>query len=282
MKKFYNLGAWSAGFFHTDFHAVFLSIVVHLGHHQLQQCCQFHSYTNKLYIICSYSRNQLLLFLQWGLSGWVESEGLHVRAVLCPWARHINPCLVLVQPKKTCLDITEKLLTGTLRIKSSKTNYFFIKIFYWPFQGGTSFVDLLCFCSVLCLLCFVHVCLYVLCGHLLGKGWPLGSRLWCLLWVCHFPIGILGQVWYLIVSIPDLCTITYFYTWTKSISNLTVLFLYSWKYKSLKGFVVDAYVPLFVAHLTWRLRVSYCDRSIVIGLWPASIVGAPVVRKLFL
>ena len=29
--------------------------------------------------------------------------------------------------------------------------------------------------------------------------------------VCHFPIGILGQVWYLIVSIPDLCTITYFH-----------------------------------------------------------------------
>ena len=27
------------------------------------------------------------------------------------------------------------------------------KIFYWPFQGGTSFVNLLCFCSVLCLLC---------------------------------------------------------------------------------------------------------------------------------
>ena len=27
------------------------------------------------------------------------------------------------------------------------------KIFYWPFQDGTSFVDLLCFCSVLCLLC---------------------------------------------------------------------------------------------------------------------------------
>ena len=28
--------------------------------------------------------------------------------------------------------------------------------------------------------------------------------------VCHFPIGILGRVWYLIVSIPDLCTLTYF------------------------------------------------------------------------
>ena len=25
-----------------------------------------------------------------------------------------------------------------------------------------------------------------------------------------FPIGIMGQVWYLIVSIPDLCTLTYF------------------------------------------------------------------------
>ena len=27
---------------------------------------------------------------------------------------------------------------------------------------------------------FVRVCLYVPCGHLLGKSWPLGSRLWCL------------------------------------------------------------------------------------------------------
>ena len=42
-----------------------------------------------------------------------------------------------------------------------------------------------------------------------GGGLPLGSRLWCLLRVCRFPMGILGQVWYLIVSIPDLCTITY-------------------------------------------------------------------------
>ena len=102
--------------------------------------------------------------------------------------------------------------TSELRVRLAPLNRFkpSSKIFYWPFQGGTSFVDLLCFCSVLCLLCFVRVCLYVLCGHLLGKGWPLGSRLWCLLWVCHFPIGILSQVWYLIVSIPDLCTLTYF------------------------------------------------------------------------
>ena len=27
---------------------------------------------------------------------------------------------------------------------------------------------------------FVHFCLYVPCGHLLRKGWPFGSRLWCI------------------------------------------------------------------------------------------------------
>ena len=30
------------------------------------------------------------------------------------------------------------------------------------------------------------------------------------LWVCYFPIGILVQVWYLIVSIPDRCHLSYF------------------------------------------------------------------------
>ena len=28
---------------------------------------------------------------------------------------------------------------------------------------------------------FVRVCLFVPCGHLLGKGWPLGSSFWCLI-----------------------------------------------------------------------------------------------------
>ena len=31
---------------------------------------------------------------------------------------------------------------------------------------------------------FVCVCLLMPCGHLLGKGWPLGSRLWCLIFDC--------------------------------------------------------------------------------------------------
>ena len=95
--------------------------------------------------------------------------------------------------------------TSELRVRLAPLNWFkpSSKIFYWPFQGGTSFVDHLCFF----LFCFCYA--FVLCGHLLVKGWPLCSRLCCPLWVCHFPIGILSQVWYLIVLIPDLCTLTY-------------------------------------------------------------------------
>ena len=40
-------------------------------------------------------------------------------------------------------------------------------------------MDILCFCSVLCVLCLCARLLYVLCGRLLGGGWLLGSRLWC-------------------------------------------------------------------------------------------------------
>ena len=56
-------------------------------------------------------------------------------------------------------------LTPLNRLKPSN------KVFYWPFQGGTSFVDLLCFCSVLCLLC--------LCARLFSCGlWsPAGKGL---------------------------------------------------------------------------------------------------------
>ena len=43
-------------------------------------------------------------------------------------------------------------------------------IFYWPFQGGTSFVVLfLLFLSCVCYV-FVRICLYAPRGHLLGKG----------------------------------------------------------------------------------------------------------------
>ena len=40
--------------------------------------------------------------------------------VLCPLARHINPSLVLVQPRMTSPYITERLLMG--RKESNQTN----------------------------------------------------------------------------------------------------------------------------------------------------------------
>ena len=50
-----------------------------------------------------------------------------------------------------------------------------VKYFHRPFQV----VDQLCYlCLVFVILC---VCSLLPCGHLLGKGWPLGSRLWCLI-----------------------------------------------------------------------------------------------------
>ena len=57
------------------------------------------------------------------------------------------------------------------------------------------------FCKQTCLFAYKSLFAYKttkspsrwLCGHLLGKGWPLGSRLWCLLWVCHFPFWYPGS-----------------------------------------------------------------------------------------
>ena len=73
-----------------------------------------------------------------------------------------------------------------------------------------SFVDLSCF---FCLVFAMSLCASV-CMCFEVTCWERADlfALVCgvLMLICHFPIGILGQVWYLIVSIPDLCTLTYF------------------------------------------------------------------------
>ena len=48
------------------------------------------------------------------------SLGLTGVTVLCSWACHINPCLVMVQPRKTRLGITERLLTEKTRTKNKQ------------------------------------------------------------------------------------------------------------------------------------------------------------------
>ena len=67
----------------------------------------------------------------------------------------------------------------------------------------------------LCYLCLVFVMLMSLCTPALrspaGKG--LTSWLLFVMFNCvfiTFPFGILGRVWYLILSISDLCRLSYF------------------------------------------------------------------------
>ena len=57
-------------------------------------------------------------------------SSLTVVTALCPWARHINPSLVLVQLRKTRHYITERLLMG--RKESNQTNKHCT--FHWYFN----------------------------------------------------------------------------------------------------------------------------------------------------
>ena len=82
--------------------------------------------------------------------------------------------------------------------------------------------------SVLCLLC---LCVRLfLCTLWLPAGKGLTSWLSfvvsnCELLFFYFPIGILGQMWYLIVSIPDLCTLNYL---AHTVQCVHYIILYWW------------------------------------------------------
>ena len=91
-------------------------------------------------------------------------------------------------------------------------------------------MDLLCFCSVLCLLCLCARLFICALWSPAGKG--LTSWLSFVVSNCEFvafPIGILGQMWYLIVSIPDLCSLTYFeeiFQTTKTLHSYTNVLIF--------------------------------------------------------
>ena len=95
--------------------------------------------------------------------------------------------------------------TSELRVRLAPLNRFkpSSKIFYWPFQGSTSFVDLLCFvlscvCYVLCAsvyMCFVVTCweradlLALVCGVFCEfVTFPLVSWVRCGTWLYRFLI----------------------------------------------------------------------------------------------
>ena len=105
--------------------------------------------------------------------------------------------------------------TSELRVRLALLNRFkpSSRIFYWPFQGGTSFVDLLCFCSVLCLLCLCARLFICALWSPAGKGltswlsfvvsncefvtFPLVSWVRCGTWLYRFLIfaPLLTSIW---------------------------------------------------------------------------------------
>ena len=73
--------------------------------------------------------------------------------------------------------------------------------------------------SYLCLvLAVIPSCLSLQpCGYVLEKSGPLLALI-CnvFLCFCQLPNGVLGQVWYLIVSIPDICLLSFFFIYVMS------------------------------------------------------------------
>ena len=79
-----------------------------------------------------------------------------------------------------------------------------VKMVLLTFQGSASFVD--------------HLLLFIFCVFIAALKSPAGTSLFACLYVkfscvfVSFPCGVLGQMWCLIVLIPDLCIFTYLVT----------------------------------------------------------------------
>ena len=83
--------------------------------------------------------------------------------------------------------------------------------FYCTFQGDASFVDpfyYLCFCLPLYIVMSVLSCVVVNCREKADLFTLLCVKFSCVL--VTFPYVVSGQIWYLIVSIPELCLLLYF------------------------------------------------------------------------
>ena len=78
------------------------------------------------------------------------------------------------------------------------------------------------FLSCVCFV-FVPICLYVLCCHLLGKVWPLGSRLWCLTVSLSLSHLYLGSG--LVLDCIDSWSLHPYLLWSQCPGNKSVLFL---------------------------------------------------------
>ena len=155
--------------------------------------------------------------------------------------------------------------TSELKVRLAPWNRFkpSSKIFYWPFQGGTSFVDILCF--FLSCVCngFVCVCLFVPCGHLLGKDWPLGPRLWCL------TVSLSLSHWYpwsvVVLDCIDSWSLHPYFLCT--LMELSVEYLKFWGYAWYAWFCFCCFCICLSAYQSW-----YCI-GIINRYWGRAFVG---------
>ena len=118
----------------------------------------------------------------------------------------MKECIIFV-----CTDSTAIFLS---KLRSAGLNYNLPSFFTNFYCAGVSNKHCLLTFFIFFLSCAmplcgsVYMCLVVTCWE---RADLLALFCGVQLWVCHFPTGILGQVWYLIVLIPDLCTQTYFH-----------------------------------------------------------------------
>ena len=137
--------------------------------------------------------------------------------------------------------------TSELRVRLAPLNWFkpSSKIFYWPFQGGTSFVDLLCFCSVLCLLC--------LCARLfICALWsPAGKGLTSWLSFVVSTVSLSLSHWYpgsgVVLDCIDSWSLHLYLLWYIELSGVNnfVYFFQSWSGSKLCAKINDNFVAIF-------------------------------------
>ena len=89
---------------------------------------------------------------------------------------------------------------------------------------------IICVISVLCLSCF-RVCSLLPCGDLMGKGWPLGSRLWCLivfLSLSHVVSWVMCGTWlYRLLIFAPFLTLMKLFNYNLRLSGIDKLYAHS-------------------------------------------------------
>ena len=74
-------------------------------------------------------RRHVLTFRAWNLCTILRVRASPASLHCGPWARHIYPSLVLVQPRKTRLCITERLLMGRKESNQTKQTMYYSSVF---------------------------------------------------------------------------------------------------------------------------------------------------------